>query len=51
MSGLLKSGQAKLSNSSFVDKAPKDVVEKEREKLNNFGETLEKLQKSYEALS
>jgi valyl-tRNA synthetase len=51
VSGLLKSGQAKLSNSSFVDKAPKDVVEKEREKLNNFEETLGKLERSYAALS
>lgn len=50
VSGLLKAVQSKLHNSSFVDKAPKEVVEKEREKLNNFGVTLEKLQKNFEAL-
>jgi valyl-tRNA synthetase len=51
VTGMLNGVQAKLNNANFVDKAPKDVVEKEREKLNNFGETLEKLQKSYELLS
>ncbi len=51
LSNLLKSVQAKLTNPKFVDNAPKDVVEKEKEKLNNFGETLEKLQKSYDAFS
>ena len=50
VSGLLKAVQSKLNNPSFVDKAPKEVVEKEREKMNNFGVTLEKLQKSVEAL-
>ncbi len=50
VSGLLKSVQAKLNNASFVDKAPKEVVEKENEKLKNFGGTIEKLQRSYDAL-
>lgn len=48
---LLKSVQSKLSNSGFTDKAPKEVVEKEREKLNSFSATVEKLQRSYDALS
>ncbi|MEO8167505.1 MAG: valine--tRNA ligase, partial [bacterium] len=41
VSELLKAVQSKLRNASFVDKAPKDVVEKEREKMSNFGVTLD----------
>lgn len=33
----------KLSNPSFVERAPKDVVDKEREKLTSFQATVEKL--------
>jgi valyl-tRNA synthetase len=33
----------KLSNASFVERAPKDVVEREREKLASFQATVEKL--------
>jgi valyl-tRNA synthetase len=33
----------KLSNPSFVERAPKDVVDKEREKLTSFQATIEKL--------
>ncbi len=51
ISGLLKSVQNKLSNSNFVAKAPKEVVEKEQEKLNTFSETLEKLKRHYAALT
>ncbi|MER3525387.1 MAG: valine--tRNA ligase [Ignavibacteria bacterium] len=51
VAGLLKSVQAKLANPQFVDKAPKDVVEKEREKLQTFTQTLEKLQRNYAALA
>lgn len=50
ISGLLKSTQAKLDNPNFVEKAPKDVVEKEKEKLETFTETLTKLQRNYQAL-
>ncbi|HXF99210.1 MAG TPA: valine--tRNA ligase, partial [Bacteroidota bacterium] len=50
ISGLLKSTQAKLENPNFVEKAPKDVVEKEKEKLETFTETLTKLQRNYQAL-
>jgi valyl-tRNA synthetase len=41
----------KLQNRSFVEKAPKGVVEKEREKLVHFGQTLEKLERNSQALS
>jgi valyl-tRNA synthetase len=40
----------KLTNASFIEKAPRDVVEKEREKLESFGKTLEKLEKNYQDL-
>ena len=34
--------EKKLSNEKFVSKAPKDVVDKEREKLDNYKELLDK---------
>jgi valyl-tRNA synthetase len=40
-----------LANSSFVEKAPKEVVEKEREKQKNITENMEKLKVSLESLS
>jgi len=51
LSGLVLGIRNKLNNERFVAKAPKEVVDKEREKLDNFGKTLEKLEKSYAALS
>ncbi|MBI1803799.1 MAG: valine--tRNA ligase [Ignavibacteriae bacterium] len=42
--GMVESIQKKLANESFVSKAPKDVVEKEREKLESFRTNMEKLQ-------
>jgi valyl-tRNA synthetase len=49
-SGLLESIEKKLANPTFVERAPKDVVEKEREKLANFRSNIEKLRKSLEQL-
>lgn len=51
LTGVLRGIRSKLSNESFVARAPKDVVEKEKEKQATFETNLEKLQKSYEALS
>jgi valyl-tRNA synthetase len=47
---LLEATRRKLENESFVSKAPADVVETERAKLRGFGDTVEKLQRSLEAL-
>ena len=41
----LKRVQGKLGNSSFVDKAPAAVVEKEREKMQSIEQALQKLQR------
>ena len=43
--------ERKLANSSFVDRAPKEVVEREREKLAAFKATIEKLRTNVEHLS
>ncbi|HTY35935.1 MAG TPA: valine--tRNA ligase [Bacteroidota bacterium] len=47
----VESTERKLANSSFVDRAPKDVVGKEREKLSSFRQTIEKLKANVEHLS
>jgi valyl-tRNA synthetase len=41
--GMLLGIEKKLSNESFISKAPKDVVDNERNKLDNFQKNLEKL--------
>ena len=41
----------KLANASFVDRAPKNIVDKEKEKLLNFTSSVDKLKKSLEHLS
>jgi valyl-tRNA synthetase len=40
----IKSKEAMLSNKSFIERAPEEIVEKEREKLAQFKETLIKLE-------
>jgi valyl-tRNA synthetase len=48
--GMLESIRKKLSNENFVQRAPKEVVENERLKLENFESTYAKLHKNLEAL-
>jgi len=49
--GLIEGIEKKLHNTSFLAKAPSDVVQKEQAKRNSFGQTLEKLKKNLETLS
>jgi valyl-tRNA synthetase len=51
LQGVIDSIGKKLTNVSFVDRAPKDVVEKEREKQKNMSTNIEKLKVSLEQLS
>jgi len=51
LQGLVDATERKLSNSSFVDKAPKEVVEKEREKVISVRANVEKLKSNLETLS
>jgi valyl-tRNA synthetase len=39
--------EGKLNNPAFVDKAPEDVIEKEREKLANLHSSLNNLRTQY----
>ncbi len=49
--GLLKGLDAKLSNEKFVNKAPAEVVERERERQVEYRSNLEKLNSSLNVLS
>jgi valyl-tRNA synthetase len=51
LQGLIDGIERKLTNESFVAKAPKEVVEKEREKQKNITMNMEKLKSSMAALS
>ena len=48
--GLLKSVQGKLGNKNFVDRAPEEIVNKEKDKLDHYGESLEKLKAHLETM-
>ncbi len=48
---LLQGSQKKLENNSFVEKAPKEVVERERAKRDEYRTSIEKLTKNIEALT
>ena len=50
VASMVVSTEKKLENESFVARAPKEVVDKEREKLEHFKGTLEKLRKNLAAL-
>ncbi len=50
MNILLEKSSKKLSNEDFVSKAPKEVIEKEREKNKDYRERLEKLSKNLEGI-
>ncbi len=47
---MVKRTQAKLQNESFVSRAPQNVVDAEKEKLQKYGELAEKLRASIRAL-
>jgi valyl-tRNA synthetase len=49
--GLYAGTEKKLANESFVSKAPKEVVDHERHKLESFMITLQKLEKNLENIS
>ena len=51
LQGLVDGIGKKLTNASFVDRAPKEVVEKEREKQKNITMNMEKLKTSLAQLS
>ena len=49
--GQLKGVQAKLENPNFSGKAPAEVIQKEKDKQDNFRHTIEKLRASLDQLS
>ncbi|BFL72220.1 valine--tRNA ligase [Anaerococcus nagyae] len=50
LEGEIKRASGKLNNESFVSKAPESVVNKEREKLDNYKDLLEKTQSSLDEI-
>ena len=51
LQGLLKGLDKKLGQPSFLEKAPAEVVERERLRKDEYGENLQKLEASLQALS
>ena len=51
LQALVDSIEKKLSNAQFVERAPKDVVEKEREKQTSFKANIEKLRSNLQHLT
>ena len=49
--GHIAGKEKKLANANFVDRAPAEVVEKERESLGQLREQLEAVEKSLAALA
>ena len=49
--GLLSGVEKKLANQDFVSRAPADVIEKERRKLENYREMLQRLEKNLAQLA
>ncbi|MDX1393750.1 MAG: valine--tRNA ligase [Gemmatimonadota bacterium] len=50
ISGLLRATRGKLGNSGFVDNAPEEVVQRERDKLDSLAEQLERLEDKLRSL-
>lgn len=48
---MLAETERKLSNENFISKAPKEIIEMERQKYENFKTTLEKLRQNYAYLT
>ena len=51
LSGMLTGVEKKLSNEKFVNNAPADVVEKEKQKKENWQSSIEKLKSILSDLS
>jgi valyl-tRNA synthetase len=50
LDGMLRGTEAKLANEQFTAKAPADVIEREREKADNFRDQRERLSSKLTAL-
>ena len=50
MNGRLKSISSKLQNQNFIDRAPKEIIDHERDKFKKYELDLSKLKDNLEAL-
>lgn len=48
--GMIKGAKAKLDNPNFLERAPEDVVEKERSKVTEMSQSLEKIEQILQGL-